>query len=442
LRIFANILIFLLVIIAVTLRPIDRSPISDEPFYTEMMTNASEFELSELTNTNKPLQVGWSSVNITPSEPELLIGYKPRGPFEAIHDSLFVRSMVLDNGQSEVAIISIDLLLFPPALVEYLEAEFPSIGFQIENAYFTATHTHTSIGGWLDSFAGQFIAGDFDPKRVEWLGENILESIQLARKDKSEASIGFQKIETEGLMEHRLDKPSKYIDESLRVIKVNKENGERGIWVTYAAHPSLINKNTLLLSGDYPNAMLGELKAGGYDFAMFSAGMVGSHRPKEYGLFDVEFVEDYGQKLANIILSNTENVEFDSTVGIAIQRLPLSLPKSQMRLTAEIGVRNWLFDLAMGQLEAELKVLQIGDILLLGMPCDFSGELSVKGNFDELALTKGRHLIITSFNGDYIGYITDDSRYDTSVKDEVRSLNWVGPHMGEYFTKVVKELID
>ena len=113
-----------------------------------------------------------------------------------------------------------------------------------------------------------------------------------------------------------------------------------------------------------------------------------------------------------------------------------------MRLTKEIGVRDWIFTLAMGELDAEIKILQIGDILMLGMPSDFSGELSVNGQFDRLAIDNDRHLMITSFNGDYIGYITDDSRYDTSVKDEVRSLNWVGPYMGAYFTKVVTEIID
>ena len=441
-KILAYFLISLLVIIGLVLRPIDRDPILDEPFYVEMMENAAEFELEDNSEDVAPMLVGWSAVNITPSEPELLIGYKPRGPYEQIHDSLFVRSIVIDNGQSEIAIISIDLLLFPPALVDYLEDEFPSIDFNIDNAYFSATHTHTSIGGWLDSFAGQFIAGEFNQERVKWLGDKVIEAIQLARDTKSTASIGFQKIETVGLMEHRLERPSKDIDEALRVIKVNKENGEKGIWISYAAHPSLISKNTLVLSGDYPNVMLQELTAGGFDFAMFSAGMVGSHRPKEYGLFDIPFVEDYGKKLANIIITNLNDNQFDSAASLAIQSLRLSLPKSQMRLTTEIGVRDWIFNQIMGELEAEVKVVQIGDILLLGMPCDFSGELSVNGNFDELASANGHQLMITSFNGDYIGYITDDSRYDTSVKDEVRSLNWVGPHMGEYFTKVVKEIID
>jgi neutral ceramidase len=443
LKIIAYILISLLVIVLAVLRPIDRGPIENKPFYTKMMESMADFELAELAiNDSIPLQIGWSSVNITPSEPELLIGYKPRGPYVEVHDSIFVRSLLIDNGAIEVAIVSMDLLLVPPALVQYLEQQLPAINFDINSVYFTATHTHTSIGGWLDSFAGQFIAGSFDSNRIEWLGDKIIESIEEARSAKSAGAIAFKKIETQGLVEHRLDKPSKDIDESLRVIRVDMENGERGIWVTFSAHPSLINKNTHVLSGDYPAAMLQQLQVGGFEFAMFTAGMVGSHRPKEYGLFDIEFLEDYGKKLANIIIDNLDSATLDSTTGMAMQKLPLSLPKSQLRLTKEFGVRDWFFTLAMGKLEAEINILQIGDILLLGMPCDFSGELSVHGQFDKLAQANGLHLMITSFNGDYIGYITDDRRYDTSVKDEVRSLNWVGPYMGDYFSKVVTQIIE
>lgn len=430
--------------ILATLRPIDRSPIEDKAFSIEMMKRLADFELADVTksDTSQQLEIGWASLNITPQEPELLVGYKPRGPYVEVNDSIFVRSLLINNGEKEVAIVSVDLLLFPPALVEYLKQEFPRINFDFNNAYFTATHTHTSIGGWLDSFAGRFITGKFDPQRVAYLGDQIIASIQQARANKSAGAIGFQKMATKGLMEHRLDRESEAIDESLRMVMVEKKNGEKGIWVTYAAHPSLIHKNTFLLSGDYPNVMLEELKAGGFNFAMFSAGMVGSHRPKEYGLFDIAFAEDYGNKLANIILSNLAIEAVDSTASISMQKLSLSLAKSQMRLTKEFGVRDWVFNMAMGELEGKINILQIGEILLLGMPADFSGELSVKGHFDELALANGHQLMITSFNGDYIGYITDDIRYDTSTKDEVRSLNWVGPYMGAYLTKIVIEIIE
>jgi hypothetical protein len=76
------------------------------------------------------------------------------------------------------------------------------------------------------------------------------------------------------------------------------------------------------------------------------------------------------------------------------------------------------------------------------MPCDYSGELSINNDLDGYAAKFGKELFITSFNGNYVGYITEDSHYYTCDHDEVKTMNWVGPNMGIYFTEVIKKMID
>src|SRR5690606_42076053 len=48
--------------------------------------------------------------------------------------------------------------------------------------------------------------------------------------------------------------------------------------------------------------------------------------------------------------------------------------------------------------------------MLLGTPCDFSGELMPP--IDSAARAHGMNAMVTSFNGQYIGYITADQWYD------------------------------
>ena len=79
---------------------------------------------------------------------------------------------------------------------------------------------------------------------------------------------------------------------------------------------------------------------------------------------------------------------------------------------------------------------------MLGMPCDFSGEIAVLDGLDDYARERGLNLLITSFNGAYIGYITADHHYDKSRHEEVMAMNWVGPGMGRYFSAVIAALID
>jgi neutral ceramidase len=75
------------------------------------------------------------------------------------------------------------------------------------------------------------------------------------------------------------------------------------------------------------------------------------------------------------------------------------------------------------------------------MPCDFSGEILIENGVYDLAEKLDKQLIVTSFNGDYIGYITEDHHYDISKRSEIREMNWVGPHYGAYFKEILRELV-
>ena len=53
------------------------------------------------------------------------------------------------------------------------------------------------------------------------------------------------------------------------------------------------------------------------------------------------------------------------------------------------------------------------------------------------------NLMINSFNGGYVGYITDDKWYDRKdIKTyETYTMNWYGPYNGNYFSDLIKILI-
>jgi hypothetical protein len=83
-------------------------------------------------------------------------------------------------------------------------------------------------------------------------------------------------------------------------------------------------------------------------------------------------------------------------------------------------------------------MLRVGNVLFTGMPCDFSGELTESPIHD----ADGRHLnlIVTSFNGGYMGYVTRDDWYDLNAY-ETRTMNWYGPYNGAYLSEVITRLM-
>jgi hypothetical protein len=91
-------------------------------------------------------------------------------------------------------------------------------------------------------------------------------------------------------------------------------------------------------------------------------------------------------------------------------------------------------------LKGEFTYLQIGNIIFMGTPCDFSGELYADADFNKRCEQNNKHLIITSFNGNYIGYVTADQHYNKN-EEEVMALNWVGPSFGRYFTTCIQKMV-
>ncbi len=52
--------------------------------------------------------------------------------------------------------------------------------------------------------------------------------------------------------------------------------------------------------------------------------------------------------------------------------------------------------------------------------------------------------MINSFNGCYIGYVTDDKWYDKHdiYTYETYTMNWFGPYNGKYISELIKKTIE
>ncbi len=389
------------------------------------------------------MEAGWATVNITPEAPVHLAGYGPRGPYTSVLDSLYARILVLENQNTRVAIISLDLLMFPRILKEQLERELSKMGYAPDQLYFTATHTHHGFGNWDNSIVGQFAFGTFDESNMQRLVSRIVSGFSDARENREVAAIGFQKIDAHELVSNRLEPLNGAIDPYLRIIHIHKQNGHKGMLVAFSGHATNLDADNWDLSRDYPGVLVDQLEADkNTNFAMFCAGMVGSHNIRIDVKKGNDRIRQVGKILAQKILTQRDEVKVENFAAFGYADVEIGLRTSQLRLTKHLRLRNWVFKAFFGPLQANIKVIRAGDVMLVGMPCDYSGELSVNHGLDTYAASKGLNLFVTSFNGNYVGYITEDKHYYTCRHDEVRAMNWVGPHMGSYFTDAIKIVID
>ncbi|WP_035464289.1 neutral/alkaline non-lysosomal ceramidase N-terminal domain-containing protein [Algoriphagus vanfongensis] len=434
-KILLGIFLFFMLIGILTITSVDRSPIEDQDFYKKTLSEAQSLELNSTQGVT--WLAGWGKANMTPSQAAELVGYSPRGTYEFVEDSSYVKSIVLSNGQSQIAWINYELLIVHPYLAEKVEKTIKAAFPELDQLIFTATHTHSGLGGYMPGPLGEVAFGGLDENIVRLIADQSLHSIQTAYSSLDTATLSFRKADVSELVANRFIKDGP-IDPFTRQLIFTKKTGQKASILTYSAHATCLSSDFMGLSGDYPFYLMQEMESSDYDFAIYAAGTVGSHMPLRWGK-DPESTAGYAAKLDSI--NRLKMTQFGTIRNplLANGRLDLKLRDPHLRITDNLRLRPWLFKYLMGDTNAHLDITRIGTILWIASSGEISGVFYEK--WDQLAKEQGLTLIISTFNGGYIGYITPDELYDEHYH-EVREMNWYGPGNGTYFDALIQSQIE
>ncbi|GAB3532287.1 neutral/alkaline non-lysosomal ceramidase N-terminal domain-containing protein [Pontibacter brevis] len=427
----------LLLLPACIVQRIDRTPYQQTDYYKKTLASLNSNPPTVMTGDT--LEVGWAKLNITPSAPAPLAGYGKRlgMDYEEVHDTAWVRTFAFDNGQAEAYFVSLDLLIVPMLVLQELEKEYPKRGLKPEQVYLSATHSHSSFGGWGRRIGVKIMSGEYESEIVRHLTQQILQSIELARQNLKPTRIGYGSTDASSLVKNRLTKSRQDRDTALRFLKFERPDGTAAVLSFFSAHPTTLPSMQPVLSRDYPGVLVDELEVR-VGFAAFSAGAVGSHSPVFFQREPFEGTEEVGERLATILRHELHQVETSYTRTLGYNRTPLLLPDPQWRISENLRLAPTLFNWLFGKHPAYVTSLQLGDIVLLGAPADYSGEFM--DELEHTASQKDLNVIATSFNGGYIGYVTPEEHYDLD-KYETRSMSFYGPYSGNYMTEILQLLL-
>jgi hypothetical protein len=191
-----------------------------------------------------PLRAGVAKVDISPTPDMFPI--KDMQTYGSLHDPLFARALVLDNGSAKIALVSCDAIHFPFGN-ELIKAVTDELKIPAANVILNATHDHNSPAG-----GGQ---GDNAVKApyFEILKKGIAEAARQANANLQPARIGFgtgkaylntnrdEKIGAGYHMGYNPDGPS---DKTVAVMLVTKPNGDPlAIYASYAVHSVVMFRN-------------------------------------------------------------------------------------------------------------------------------------------------------------------------------------------------------
>ena len=131
------------------------------------------------------LQGGVAVVDITPDKPMYLDGYWGERLSTDVHDPLSVKALVLDDGRTRIALVSVDVISLYYQWT--IQARAMQNAVPAENVIITSTHTHA-----CPCFVGLFgPPGSVDPDYVEHVCKSIGKAINQAALSLRPVKLGF-----------------------------------------------------------------------------------------------------------------------------------------------------------------------------------------------------------------------------------------------------------
>jgi hypothetical protein len=414
------------------------------------------------------LTAGAARVEITPPLSIPYLGYAPRHAFfEGVHDPLFARALVVDDGERRAALVTADSIGFRRSLLgegrdftaEFRERVRRLTGIPPEAVMLCATHAHSTpetIG--LRPLREH-------PGAVAWL-ETLLDqlatSVALADRVRAPAVLKRGALPVEGVAhcrrirgkDGRLYPYSKrppdaeiaswgVTDPELAVLLFGRGDGSPGIvLVHFACHPVTMQVQPLV-SADFPGALtaLVERAVPGCVQCLFLQGAAGSINPVRDDTRDWADVHRYGLTLAGAtlqLLGRMAAPEYPvDPARVAFARAEVTLPsrplppvepleealaaaRARAAATADAGERQRLaravlapeeqfLRARMGDapLTAEVQALRLGDTAFVGIPgepfCEMG--LAIKGWGPLKALCAG-------YANDWLGYFAPPTAWE------------------------------
>jgi neutral ceramidase len=213
-------------------------------------------------------------VDITPSSPQWLSGYRARQS-DGVRDRIYHRIAVLDDGTTAVYFISTDTCMISPAYADKVKEDIhQQLGIPAESIWWLATHTHSApeIGppgtpaAFMPERYNQASAGESNPEYTDFQETKLIEGLRLARQQLQPARLGFgtgfatanidrRAIDEDGKVTIGLN-PDGPTDRQIGLIRLETLDGKLiALLANYAIHGTDLGQENLKITGDVPGVV-------------------------------------------------------------------------------------------------------------------------------------------------------------------------------------------
>lgn len=406
--------------------------------------------LGSAAATAGEIKVGVAVVDLTPplalKSPLGGYGARMNRPAEGVHDRIFAKALVISDGTHRFALVTADMLGFPPPVKPAVLDQLAKLGWTPEQVVLLPSHSHTSIEmnaiNPLNTFNVPQI-GIHNPQVYELTVKNLVRVIEEAARRLEPARVGSSSINITGWNRNRR-LPNGPVDPELTLLRVDTADGKPlAVFVNWTAHPTFMNENDMLFSGDWPGHLQRTLEAliGSGVTAMYSNGAEGDQAPiarSNSGEGRWEKAERYGRELALLAWRQWETTPTRSDVTFRYHLQEITLPERQWHPNfkatggAEYGLTEELLKEMLPRMfptRTASVTLQLGDLVVIGIPGELGAQLGLQIKAQAKQLTGAEHPIIGGLADEWLSYILTLEQYNLGQYEA--SVSFYGPKLGE-----------
>jgi neutral ceramidase len=428
------------------------------------------------------VRVGFGRTVITPRPGISLAGFGARtGLARGVHDELFARAVVFDDGRTRSGLVVCDLCEIDAACVADIRTRARAAsGIAPDRLIVAATHTHAAPATF------PLYSEPPEPAWLAGLADLAARAVAAATEDATPAmlSIGAGHEDTVARNRRRPDGP---IDPTVSVVRADR--GDRqAVWLLhYACHPTVLGPDNLLISRDFVGCVVDAVERTTGGSAAFVNGACGDinvgHSADRSALGlpipgrTFERAEALGRRIAAEAIAaggRAQPLTVDGAAALWGARRVVAVPlratppvaeaRAQVearredlrrarssgadgRITGAAQLELMYAELALQWAQArpgtdtertEIQALAIGDLALIALPGEFFAEsgLALK------TLSPFPHTIVVGYAGGGIGYVPPRSAFAEGGY-ETRLAHWsrVGPDAEPIILDAARDLL-
>ncbi len=365
------------------------------------------------------LRAGAARVDITPAADAALqmSGYAGRTEgFKDIHDRLHARAIVVDDGASQAAIVSCEVIGFSHSLWERITQRLAQeTAIPRENVLLAAVHTHAapSVGTYGSPPEG---------KQADYLlkvEDAVIEAVRQAKATLQPARVGFGTGRANVNMNRRApdgrggwmlgNNPEGVSDKTVAVMRFESLTGEPlAIFSNYGVHGTVLGPKNLSISSDLPGAAsrFVEQHFGDRVVAPWTSGTSGDQDPIYRVGTDFRNVTALGRILGEEVIRVADGIKTTPRARIRCAQMLVSCP-GQQAVQGPPPERIYTFKDA-APVPVRLSLLILNDIAIAGVSGEVLTNIGLRLKRES---PFNRTVMVTHCNGSS-GYLPDDSAYD------------------------------